>query len=42
MSKKILAIATVIAVAVLPIATASAASAAPTVKTQFRIGDYCC
>lgn len=41
MSKKILAIATVIAVAVLPIATASAASAG-TLKSNVMIGDYCC
>lgn len=40
MSKKILAVATVLAVAVLPMATAGAASAAP-VKTA-SIGNYCC
>ncbi|MHB0927600.1 MAG: hypothetical protein ACYC3W_01565 [Candidatus Nanopelagicales bacterium] len=41
MSKKILAIATVIAVAVLPVATASAASAAP-MRSNALIGSYCC
>ncbi len=41
MSKKILAIATVLAVAVLPMATAGAASAA-SMKSSALIGNYCC
>ena len=41
MSKKILAIATVLAVAVLPMATASSASAA-SFKINSSIGSYCC
>ena len=40
--KKILAIVTAVAVGVLPIATASAASAAPVMKSTLSIGSYCC
>lgn len=41
MSKKILAVATALAVAVLPVVTASSATAAG-LKATAKIGNYCC